>query len=52
MMIAKAALELRGGDMELAEEYVRRHNLAVVMSDRARFPKYYAKLDAEGKGES
>jgi len=44
MMIAKHALEIRFGDMELAEEYIRRHNLAVVMTDEARFPLYYERM--------
>lgn len=29
--------------MELAEEYIQRHNLAAVMSERVRYPKWYAK---------
>lgn len=44
MMIAARALDMRDGDMELAEEYVIRCSLAVRMSDERRFPKYYAKM--------
>lgn len=42
MQDAKRGLELRGGDYDLAKEWVLRHNLAAVMSDEARFPLYHA----------
>lgn len=40
MMDAKKALEERDNDIEFAIEYLQRRNLAVVMSDEARFPKW------------
>ena len=41
---AKEALEAREGQMDLAEEYVKNKGVAVVMSDRARYPLWFAYL--------
>lgn len=48
-ILCKKALELREDNLELAEEWLRRHNLAAVMTESARFPKWYQAKALEGK---
>lgn len=48
MYEAKNAIERRLGIPEFVEEYLLRHNIAVRLSARSRFPKWYQFLDSIG----
>jgi hypothetical protein len=46
--VAQQALALRGGQVELAEEYLRNRNIHKALDPRVRFPKWYAWLKDKG----
>lgn len=46
---ALAALYVREDNVELAAEFINRKNLAAVMPDRERYPKWHALLDERAR---